>query len=115
MRNNSVAVVEKPVVVIAHRTAVHGKDVDQYLCLSTGGLSRFRMFTADSGELRETMDDVAAVEFDAAADVRVNLFLIESFWRIQVDIAKVERYIERGSVCLGERYGERTDVHVQGR
>jgi hypothetical protein len=61
------------------------------------------MFTAEGRELRETLDDVAAVDFDVAADVRVNLFLIESFWRTQVDIAKVERHIERGSVPLSGR------------
>jgi len=92
-----------PVLVLAHRSSVHGKHVDQYLCLSTGGPSRFRMFTAEGRELRETLDDVAAVDFDVAADVRVNLFLIESFWRTQVDIAKVERHIERGSVPLSGR------------
>ncbi|NBR67749.1 MAG: hypothetical protein EBT79_10855 [Actinobacteria bacterium] len=83
-------------LVLACRAGFHNHSENQYLCVSKGTAKRFQIFTANEVELRESLSDVAPVEFDDVADVPLNVFMIESFWRLQVDLDTLGRCIERG-------------------
>ncbi len=85
-----------PVLVLACRTGLHDQSENQYLCVSRGTGKRFRIFTANEVRLRESLSDIAPVEFDGVADVPLNVFMIESFWRLQIDLGTLGRCIERG-------------------
>ena len=99
--------VDWPVLVLAKRDHLHGNVVNQYLCLSRGESKKFKIFTSDDATLCESATDatlcesateVAPVEFDSASDLFLNVFLIESFWRLQVDVHLIERWLRKDFV-----------------
>ena len=90
--------VDWPVLVLAKRDHLHGNVVNQYLCLSRGESKKFKIFTSDDATLCESATEVAPVEFDSASDLFLNVFLIESFWRLQVDVHLIERWLRKDFV-----------------
>lgn len=77
--------VDGPVIVLAHRDAIHGQAVDQRLCLAKGRNRSYRLFTAADAQLTECVTEVAPVEFDDVNDARLTEFLIESFWMMVIE------------------------------
>jgi hypothetical protein len=88
--------IDWPVLVIARRQSLHGKTVSQYLCIARGELKRFRIYTADDDSLGE---------FDSATDLFLNVFLIESFWRMHVDVHFIERWLRKDFVVDSPSFG----------
>jgi hypothetical protein len=87
-----------PVLVIARRHRLHGKPVNQYLCISRGELKRFKIYTAEDDSLGESASEVAPVEFDSSTDLFLNMFLVESFWRMHVDTHFIGRWLQKDFV-----------------
>jgi len=97
--------IDWPVLVIARRQSLHGKTVSQYLCIARGELKRFRIYTADDDSLGESFSEIAPVEFDSATDLFLNVFLIESFWRMHVDVHFIERWLRKDFVVDAPSFG----------
>ena len=89
---------DRPVLVIARRHRLHGKAVNQYLCISRGELKRFKIYTAEDDSLGESASEVAPVEFDSSTDLFLNMFLVESFWRMHVDTHFIGRWLQKDFV-----------------
>jgi hypothetical protein len=97
--------IDWPVLVIARRHRLHGKAVDQYLCISRGESKRYKIYTADDDSLNESYSAIAPVEFDSATDLYLNVFLIESFWRMHVDIHFIDRWLRKDFVVDSPSFG----------
>lgn len=97
--------IDWPVLIIARRHRLHGKAVDQYLCISRGESKRYKIYTADDDSLSESYSAIAPVEFDSATDLSLNVFLIESFWRLQVDIHFIDRWLRKDFVVDSPSFG----------
>lgn len=97
--------IDGPVLVIASRHRLHGETVNQYLCVSRGESKRYRIYTADDDSLRESHSAIAPVEFDSVTDLFLNVFLIESFWRLHVDIHFIDRWLRKDFVVDSPSFG----------
>lgn len=83
--------------LIASRTRHEGRIVDQTLCLTNGSSKRYRIYTSEDGGQTESPDDIEPVEFDIATDIGLSTFLIESFWRIDISVAVIDRILREVS------------------
>lgn len=82
-------------VVVARRTRLHGERVDQYLCLSRGSDSAYRVYTVEGETMTECLTDIASAEFDLVSDEALQVFLIESFWRLKVSRQMIESCLRK--------------------
>jgi hypothetical protein len=84
----------KKLVIIHTRISLHGDPDDHSLCLTNGETKRFRLFTSSDGGETEAVDDVTGCEFDSTSDIGLSIFLIESFWRLEVSRQDIDRAIQ---------------------
>ena len=82
------------VVLIKRRDRLHGKAVNQALCLTIGEVKKYRLFISNDDGESETNDDVSACGFDFTSDVGLSTFLIESFWRLDLSRGDIDRAIQ---------------------
>ncbi len=81
-------------VIIKTRGYLHGKPVNHSLCLTIGGMKKYKLFTSSDDGISESDDEVSACEFDFTSDIGLSTFLIESFWRLDLSRKDIDRAIQ---------------------
>jgi hypothetical protein len=77
--------------ILATRKSKILSDSLEVLCLEAGLTKRFRLVTTVNGSSVEFLHEVKPVEFDSAAEAQVEVFLVESMWRLRVTPREIER------------------------